>query len=101
MPNDHDPAALAAAYVAGATLGELAGRHGLTYYKARDLVQSAGVTLRHVGPETPPAPPGMAARYEDGATIHEVAAAYGFSFGVTRRMLLAAGVTLRQKGQRL
>lgn len=60
-----------------------------------------GGTLRNVGPETPPAPPGMAARYEDGATIHEVAAAFGFSFGVTRRMLLAAGVTLRQKGQRL
>ncbi|EME57154.1 helix-turn-helix domain-containing protein [Amycolatopsis decaplanina] len=89
---------LVSAYEGGATITELAARFGMTYYKARASLISAGVELRQVGPTTPSAPPGLVQAYLDGATIHDVAKRFGLSFGVARRMLLQSGVRLRPKG---
>ncbi|MFI6303968.1 helix-turn-helix domain-containing protein [Amycolatopsis thailandensis] len=91
-------AELVRAYDSGATITELAARFGMTYYKARASLISAGVELRQVGPTTPSAPPGLVQAYLDGATIHQVAKRFGLSFGVARRMLLQDGVQLRPKG---
>ncbi|KFZ79176.1 hypothetical protein ED92_26665 [Amycolatopsis sp. MJM2582] len=89
---------LVRAYEDGVTIAELAARFGMTYYKTRASLISAGVELRQVGPTTPSAPPGLVQAYLDGATIHDVAKRFGLSFGVARRMLLQSGVQLRPKG---
>ncbi|WP_409495873.1 helix-turn-helix domain-containing protein [Amycolatopsis sp. cmx-11-12] len=91
-------AELVRAYEDGATITELAARFGMTYYKARASLITAGVELRQVGPTTPSAPPGLVEAYLGGANIHDVAKRFGLSFGVARRMLLQNGVRLRPKG---
>ncbi|MFC9249946.1 helix-turn-helix domain-containing protein [Amycolatopsis thailandensis] len=85
----------------GATLKELAARHGLSYYKVRRMLVDHGVELRGAGPVPWPAPDGMVTDYVvHGVSIEHLAWNYDLSFGVTRRMLLAEGVELRPKGER-
>ncbi|RSN26485.1 hypothetical protein DMC63_01215 [Streptomyces sp. WAC 05977] len=98
MPND-DPATLAAAYVAGATLEGLAAEHGVSYRFVRDSVLAAGVTLRPPKILIPECPPGMVEMYERGASIRQLRARFGNSYDQTRRMLRQAGVTLRGRGR--
>ncbi|MFD6066700.1 helix-turn-helix domain-containing protein [Amycolatopsis lurida] len=98
MPNDDDPAALAAAYEAGATLEKLAAERGLSYRCVRDSVLAAGVTLRPPKILIPECPPGMVEQYNRGASIRQLSAHFGHRYNQTRRMLLQAGVTLRPRG---
>ncbi len=85
-----------------ATIKDLAARHRLTYYKARQMLIDQGVELRGAGPAPWPVPDGMVDEYiELGISIEELASKHDLSYGVTRRMLLAAGVVLRPPGGRV
>ena len=70
-------AELVAAYTAGATVEELAARHGCSVTTVRDVLEAEGVERRPRGPRSP----------REGRE-HEVAAAY------------EAGVAMRRPGRK-
>lgn len=91
---------MAAAYVQGATLSELANRYGLNRRTVSSIVTRAGVPTRyrHIGPSEL----SQALReYQSGKSLASVAGPLGVSANTVRSALLAAGITMRDRyGQR-
>jgi len=103
-----DVEAMAADYRAGATIAEVAERHGLSYATAHRRLHAAGVAIRPGGAQ--PGRPGgrgparvdvaaAAADYRAGASIAAIADRQGVSYWAVRRRLRAAGVALRPPGR--
>lgn len=97
-----DEPALAAAYEAGATVEELAEAHGCSVTTVREVLASAGVTLRPRGPRSPLAgrEEAVVAGYEAGATVRDLVERYGANQRTIRKVLADAGVTMRPPGPR-
>lgn len=93
---------VAAAYTAGATVEELAERHGCSTTSIRSLLQAEGVVARARGPRSPleGREAEVAAGYENGATVRELAETYGANGRTIRKVLAAEGVTMRPRGRR-
>lgn len=70
------------AYTSGKTLLEVAGEHGITRERVRQILVRAGVRERHRGVEERDARhAAMATAYINGATIEDLARAFGLSLG--------------------
>jgi transposase-like protein len=95
-------AEVAAAYAAGATVEELAERHGCSTTSIRSLLQDQGVEARARGPRSPLEGRGaeLAADYEGGATVRDLAESYGANQRTIRKVLSEQGVTMRARGRR-
>jgi Mor family transcriptional regulator len=93
---------LVEAYEAGATVEELAERHGCSVTTVRAVLEEQGVTLRPRGPRSPleGREASLAADYEAGATIRELASRYGANQRTIRKVLSECGVTMRPPGRK-
>ena len=97
-----EEAALADAYAAGATVEELAERHGCSVTTIREVLQRHGVTLRARGPRNPLAgqQDEVARNYVAGATVRELVERYGANQRTIRKALADAGVEMRPPGRK-
>lgn len=96
-----DEAALVAAYEAGATVEELAERHGCSVTTVRAVLAGEGVELRARGPRSPleGREAEVAAAYEAGGTVRELAERFGANQRTIRKVLASAGVVMRRPGR--
>jgi lambda repressor-like predicted transcriptional regulator len=95
-------AEVAAAYRAGATLGQLAAQHGVSVVTVTRALDRAGQPRRPQGRRDTGVPDhdaDIAAAYKAGATIAELAARYDCSVKPIRDALTRAGVTTRGFGR--
>lgn len=97
-----DEAALVEAYEAGATVEELAERHGCSVTTVRAVLAGERVELRARGPRSPleGRESEVAAAYETGATVRELAARFGANQRTIRKALATGGVAMRPPGRR-
>lgn len=95
-------AEVAADYEAGATVEDLAERHGCSTTSIRSILRTAGVEARRPGPRSPleGREAEVAADYERGATVRGLAEAYGANGRTIRKVLAEQGVTMRARGRR-
>ena len=93
-------AELVAAYAGGATVEELAERHGCSTTTVREVLAGEGVELRARGPRSPleGREEQVAAAYEAGATVRELVDRFGANQRTVRKVLAAHGVTMRPPG---
>ncbi|MCU1487492.1 MAG: hypothetical protein JWN67_4238 [Actinomycetia bacterium] len=95
-------AELVDAYVAGATVEELAERHDCSVTTIRSVLGEAGASLRARGPRSPLE--GRAAElstdYEAGATVRDLAERYGANQRTIRKVLAERGVAMRRPGRK-
>jgi Mor family transcriptional regulator len=95
-------AELVDAYEAGATVEDLAERHGCSVTTIRSVLGDAGVALRARGPRSPleGREADLAAEYEGGATVRDLAARYGANQRTIRKVLAERGVAMRPPGRK-
>lgn len=84
-------AAIVAAYVAGASVKDLALEHHRSVSSVYDMLRDAGV-VRPQGPRKVPLPPEAIAEYQDGGGLSEIATRHGMSVYKLRARLEDAGV---------
>ena len=91
-----------AAYEAGATVTELAARHGCSTTTVRDVLAARGVERRARGPRSPldGREDEVAAAYEAGATVRDLVDRFGANQRTVRKVLAEAGVVMRRPGPR-
>ena len=96
-----DEAALVGAYEAGATVEELAERHGCSVTTVRAVLAGEGVELRSRGPRSPleGREAEVAAAYEAGGTVRELAERFGANQRTIRKVLATSGVAMRRPGR--
>jgi len=95
-------AEVVASYTGGATVEELAERHGCSVTTVRDVLAAEGVELRSRGPRSPldGREAELAAAYEGGATVRELAERFGANQRTIRKVLAGEGVVMRPPGRR-
>lgn len=95
-------AELVAAYEAGATVEELAARHGCSVTTIRLVLGGEGVELRPPGPRSPldGREREVAAAYEAGATVRELVDRFGANQRTIRKVLGEQGVSMRRPGRK-
>lgn len=93
---------LAAAYRSGATVEELAARHGCSVTTVRDVLEAQGVERRARGPRSPldGREAEVAAAYEAGGTVRELVDRFGANQRTVRKVLAEQGVTMRPPGRK-
>jgi uncharacterized protein (DUF433 family) len=96
-------AEVAAAYLAGATIQEIADRYDCSTKPIHDALARAGVTRRPPGRrrrQLDGLEPGIAAAYAAGATLAELGREHEVSSKVIADVLEQQGVSRRQPGRR-
>jgi transposase-like protein len=93
---------LVAAYRGGATVEELAERHGCSVTTVRTVLEGEGVALRARGPRSPleGREAELAAAYDSGATVRDLADRFGANQRTIRKALADRGVTMRPPGRK-
>jgi lambda repressor-like predicted transcriptional regulator len=92
--NPHQADALAAAYLDGTTIKELAGRYGIHRLTAASMLRRLGVERRRAG-LTDEQVTEACRLYPEGWSLARLAERYGVDDMTVRRYLLLAGVVMR------